>query len=159
MWPRARLCGAFKPHGHSGQDTSERARAGRKDCAKLWKKRFLSYALLSYNKESVKLAFWQKREDCDPEEQMIEFYIIWKWRCFLPNQLSFNNPNDHYICARLQYKLVYIPTTTFEFNFPFNTQTICVVFSLHKISLFLLWGEKNPWKPQVFKGEKKQEAI
>ena len=88
---------------------------------------------------------------------MVAFYIIWKWRCFFPNQLSFNNPSDHYICARLQYKLVYIPTTPLNLIF-LLTHRQYVLFSPYIKFLYFCSGVKKIPENPKYLGEKKTRS-
>lgn len=124
---------------------------------------FLSYTFLSFSEESVKLVFCQKREELHPEGQMVGCCLIGKRRRSFPNQLRSKNQCYHSIYDRRQYKWTHPPTTSFEFNFPFNTHRQYVfAFPLNNFFFFIfaLGWKKIPENPKYL-GKKKtqQEAI
>ena len=77
---------------------------------------------------------------------------------FFPNQLSFNSPSYHYICARLQYKLVYIPTKPLNLIF-LLTHGQYVLFSPYIKFLYFCSGVKKkiPENPKYLGGKKKKK--
>lgn len=92
----------------------------------------------------MKLAFHHKRKDLEPEGQMVGCWIIWKERLPFPGQSSLKDIGLSQYLQQMATEICKYNNYTFASNFPFSIHRQYVfVFSLDKISLFLLWGEKK----------------